>query len=129
MSYLVVKWAHVSLAVVSGSVFFVHGLLMLRDSPLRHTVWFRLVPHGIDTLLLSSAVLLAWLTGQAPWVLDWLGVKIAVLLAYILCGAVALKRGPTRRIRAIFFVVSLFLYAQIVAIAVRRDPSGLLLWL
>ena len=129
MSYLVVKWAHVSLAVLSGSVFFVHGLLMLRDSPLLHTVWFRLVPHGIDTLLLSSAVLLAWLTGQAPWVLDWLGVKIAVLLAYILCGAVALKRGPTRRIRAIFFVVSLFLYAQIVAIAVRRDPSGLLLWL
>ena len=61
--------------------------------------------------------------------LDCLGVKIAVLLAYILCGAVALKRGPTRRIRAIFFVVSLFLYAQIVAIAVRRDPSGLLLWL
>jgi uncharacterized membrane protein SirB2 len=126
MVYLAVKWTHVSLAILSGSVFFVHGLLMLRDSPLRHTVWFRILPHVIDTLLLSSAVLLAWMTGQAPWVLDWLGMKIGVLLAYIFCGAVALKRGPTRSIRAVFFVIALALYAQIVTIALTRNPAGLL---
>lgn len=120
------KWAHVSFAVLSGTLFATHGVLMLRESPLRKTVWFRVLPHGVDTLLLTSAVLLAWATGQAPWVLGWLGVKVGLVVVYILCGAIALKRGPTRRIRAVFFGVSLAIYLQIVSIAVTRNPLGLL---
>lgn len=127
--YPPLKHAHVILAVASGIGFFAHGVLMLRDSPWRRTVWFRVVPHVVDTLLLASAVVLAGYSGQLPWAVDWLGVKIGVLLAYIVCGAIALKRAPTLRIRAVFFVLALALYAQIVTIALTRRPAGYLAFL
>lgn len=127
--YLPLKHLHVTLAVASGVGFFTHGVLMLLDSPWRETVWFRVVPHVVDTLLLTSAVVLAGYSGQLPWALDWLGMKIGVLLAYIVCGAIALKRGPTLRIRAVFFVLALALYAQIVTIALTRRPAGYLAFL
>jgi uncharacterized membrane protein SirB2 len=122
---LAIKWTHVTLAVLSGLGFAVNGALRLSESPWRARRWVRTTPHVIDTLLLASAVLLAWRTGQMPWRIDWLGVKMGVLAAYIACGFVAL-RGPWAGMRLVFYLIALALYAQIVAIALSRDGAGLL---
>jgi len=61
--------------------------------------WVRVLPHVVDTALLASAIALAVALGQYPLVNGWLTAKLAGLLAYIVLGSIALKRGRTRKIR------------------------------
>ena len=48
-------------------------------------------------VLLVSAIALAAITAQYPFVQPWLTAKVLALLAYILLGTVAIRRGRTRR--------------------------------
>jgi len=80
------------------------------------------LPHLIDSLLLGSALSLAWLSHQYPFVQGWLTAKFCGLLVYILCGSIALKRGRSRSIRACFLVLALLAYAYIVSVALTRQP-------
>lgn len=122
MSYLALKHLHVACVVFSGLGFALRGGWMLLGSPLLRAPATRIAPHVIDTLLLGSALLLAWQSGQYPFAQGWLTAKFFGLLAYIACGTVALKRGRTPRIRATFLVLALLAYAYIVAVALTRNP-------
>lgn len=122
MSYLALKHVHVACVVLSGLGFTLRGVWMILGSPLLRARATRIAPHVIDTLLLGSAILLAWQSGQYPFAQGWLTAKFFGLLAYIACGTLALKRGRTPRIRAAFFVLALLAYAYIVAVALTRNP-------
>ena len=52
----------------------------------------------------------------------WLTAKVAGLLAYIGFGMLALKRGPTLRVRAACFAMALLAAAYVVGVALTRDP-------
>ena len=122
MSYQLLKYLHVSCVVLSGLGFALRGVWMLGNSPrLQHRLT-RTLPHLIDTLLLGSALSLAWLSHQYPFVQGWLTAKFCGLLVYILCGSIALKRGRSRSIRACFLVLALLAYAYIVSVALTRQP-------
>ena len=95
---------------------------MLRDSARLQQRWVRIAPHVIDTLLLASALTMAFWSGQYPFVQPWLTAKVLALLAYIGIGTVALKRGRTKRTRTIAFVAALAVFAYIVRVAVTRQP-------
>ena len=122
MSYLVLKHLHVSCVVLSGLGFLLRGIWMLRDSPaLKH--WLvKVLPHLVDTVLLGSAILMAVASGQYPFVAGWLTAKLFGLLAYIVFGAIALKRGKTKAVRASFLLLALTAYAYIVSVALTRNP-------
>ena len=122
MSYLALKHLHVTCVVLSGLGFCLRGWWMLRESPLRQHWLTRGLPHIVDTLLLGSALTMAWLSGQYPFVNGWLTAKLCGLLAYILFGRMALKRGRTRVIRARYFGLALLAYAYIVSVALTRNP-------
>lgn len=126
MSYLYIKYLHVICVVLSGAGFTVRGLLMLSASPWLKSRVARIVPHLVDTLLLGSALTLAVLSGQYPFVQPWLTAKVLGLLAYILLGTVALKRGPTFAIRATALVLAAIAYAYIVGVALTRRPGWIL---
>lgn len=96
---------------------------MLRDSPLLQQRWVKYVPHSVDTLLLVSAIMLAWQLGISPLQAPWLAAKIVALLAYIVIGSVALKRGKTRRIRLAAWLAAQVVFFYIVSVAVTRDPA------
>lgn len=128
-TYLLVKHIHVSAVVLSGTGFLLRGVLMLRRSPWLQQYWVRRVPHGVDTVLLVSALTLAAMSGQYPFVLGWLTAKVGFLIAHILFGAVALYRGRTMGGRVACLLASIACFANIVAIALSRDPRGLLAWL
>ncbi len=129
MSYLLLKQVHVTCVILSGSGFFLRGCWMLLDSPLLHQRWVRIAPHVLDTLLLGSAISMAVMSAQYPLQLDWLTAKLAGLLVYIVCGAVALRWGKTRGVRAIFFLIALLTFAYIVSVAHTRSALGALAWL
>ena len=73
-------------------------------------------------LMGASALAMAWLSGQYPFAQSWLTAKLCGLLAYIGCGTMALKRGRTPTIRALFLLLALLAYAYIVSVALTRSP-------
>ena len=60
----------------------------------------RTLPHVVDTVLIVSAIWLAWLLRVSPTNAPWLAAKIAGLLVYIAFGMVALRFGRTKATRA-----------------------------
>ena len=122
MSYLAIKHLHVTCVVLSGLGFSLRGFWMLTGSPLLQTRLAKTVPHVVDTTLLGSALTLAYLSGQYPFVQPWLTAKVFGLLAYIVLGSLALKRGRTPRARLGFFALALLTFAYIVGVALTRNP-------
>lgn len=122
MNYLLLKHLHMTLAAVSGSLFLLRGLWMLADSPMRERAWVRSAPHLVDSLLLATAIALAWWSGQSPSANPWLTAKVGALIAYILLGSLALKYGKTQPLRAAAFIGALACFGYIVATAVTKNP-------
>lgn len=121
--YLALKHLHVTCVVLSGMGFFLRGCWMLLESPrLQHHLTRRL-PHLVDTLLLTSAIIMAILSQQYPFAQGWLTAKFLGLLAYILLGTYALKRGKTRTVRATCFFLALLSFAYIVSVALTRQAG------
>lgn len=122
--YATLKAIHVGCAMLSIAGFVARGALMLSGSPLLRARFVRIAPHVVDTVLLASALLLAWRSAQVPFVQSWLTAKVIALFAYIALGSVALSRGRTRPVRAVAFVLALATFAYIVSVAVLRTPAG-----
>lgn len=124
MSYLALKHLHIACVVMSGSGFVLRGFWMLTDSPRLAWRWVRIAPHLVDTLLLASAIGLSVMSQQYPLAHDWLTAKIAGLLAYIILGSVALRRGRSKSVRARAFAAALLTFGYIVSVALTRDARG-----
>lgn len=121
MDYLAIKQLHMGCAAVSFSLFLVRGAWMLQGSAMLQRRWVRILPHLVDTALLGSAVMLAFISSQYPFAQAWLGAKVVALLLYIVLGIIALKRGRTLRTRALAFGGAVFTFAYIVMVAVTRQ--------
>ena len=123
--YTAVKYVHVISVALSLSGFFFRGLLMMLDSPLLGQRWIRRLPHVNDTILLVAALMLAWMSGQYPFVADWVTAKIFGVIVYIILGALALRDASTRRMRIACWVAALAVFAWISSVALTRDPAGI----
>ncbi len=128
VEYALVKRVHVGAAAVSLALFMLRGGWMLYAPARLGRRWVKIVPHVVDTVLLLSALWLAWELG-AQGTRGWLAAKIAGLAVYIALGAVALKRGRTRATRTVAFVAALATFGYIVSVAVTKSPLGALRWL
>ncbi|MEW6330652.1 MAG: SirB2 family protein [Pseudomonadota bacterium] len=115
------KHVHVTCVALSGAGFFIRGIWMMRESPRLREKWVRVLPHVIDTTLLVSALLLAWMIQQYPFVHGWLTAKVVALIAYIVVGAVGLKYGKTRKIRVTAWLAALAIFLYIVLVALTRQ--------
>lgn len=120
--YALLKAVHIGCAVLSLSGFVFRFVLMLRASPWLRARAARVLPHIVDTVLLGSALAMAWQIGSVP---DWLAVKIVALLVYIVFGSIALKRGPTLAWRAAAGVAAIAVFAFIVSVARSKSVWGL----
>ena len=122
MDYLTVKYLHVSCVVLSISLFVLRGALEMRAQPWRQSQLLRRAPHVIDTLLLGSALWLAWRSGQYPFEQPWLTAKVLALVAYVLLGMKALGRQTPQGQRLPYFLAALLSAAYIVGVARTRSP-------
>ena len=55
--------------------------------------------------------------------MPWLTAKFFGLLAYILLGTMALKRGRTKEIRSRYLLLALLAYGYIVGVALTRSAT------
>jgi uncharacterized membrane protein SirB2 len=127
--YPFIKQIHIALASTSGTLFFMRGLtgLMGRSWGMHPAV--RYASYAIDTGLLASAVTLLTILNFYPLQTAWLMTKLLILVAYVVCGSLALKRARTHVGRIVAFVVAMLCFAMIYSIARLHDPMGLIRWL
>jgi uncharacterized membrane protein SirB2 len=119
-----IKGVHIACVVLSAAGFLLRGFWMLRASPLLTSRPARILPHLVDTLLLASALTLAVMSGQYPFVQSWLTAKVLGLVAYIVLGSIALKRGRSRTVRVAALAAAVLCFAYIVSVALTRNPWG-----
>lgn len=124
--YLPLRTVHITCAILTIAIFTARGLLMLAGSPLHGHAAARWTSVAVDTVLLTTALMLTTIIHQYPFTTGWLTVKVSLLAVYIVLGSVALKRGRTRRIRAAAFVAALLTVAFLVSVARSHRPLGFL---
>jgi len=89
----------------------------------------RRLPHVNDTLLLLSALLMVFISGQYPFVLNWLTAKVVALLVYILLGMVAFKWARSRGVKTAAWLLAIITFIYIVSVAISRSAGGFLEYL
>lgn len=123
--YLPVRQAHVASVHLSISLFLFRGVLMWVDSRwLRHWT-LRTIPHLVDTVLLTSALMLMHFIHQYPFVQGWLTVKVILLVVYIALGFVALKPGRSLLVRRAAFIAAVLVFGFIYGVARAHHPLGI----
>lgn len=122
MAYLALKNLHLATIALTLALFLLRGVWMIAGSSRLQARWVRIVPHLNDTLLLASGIALAVLIQQYPLVHGWLTAKFFALIAYIVLGTIALKRGKTRGQRIAAWVAALLVFGYMAAVAVAHDP-------
>ncbi len=124
--YLAIKHLHVTCVVLSILGFLLRSSWMLSGSALLRHRLTRVVPHLIDTVLLLSAIWLAVALRQYPFVAPWITAKVLGLLAYIVLGAIALRRGRSLWIRSVAVLAAVAVYLWIVSVALSKNAAGFL---
>ena len=123
--YLVLRNAHIACAALTITLFVLRGALMLSNSPWQQNVVLRYLPHAVDTVLLTTALMLIAVIHQYPFAAGWLTAKVVLLVVYIVLGSIALKRGRTKRIRIVALVAALLTVAFLVTVARAHHPLGI----
>jgi uncharacterized membrane protein SirB2 len=129
-AYPHIKHLHVTMVMVSGLLFVARSVGVMAGHlwPMRPAI--KKCSVAIDVVLLSAGVSL-WVALQLNPLRDtWLGVKLTLLMAYIVFGSVAMRRGRTRLIRGLAICLSVCLYASMVGLAIMHHPLGWMsLWM
>ena len=126
MDYATLKLVHQTTVALSLVGFFVRGVGSLSGARWVRFRVARIVPVLVDTLLLASAIALAWMMRLSPLDAPWLVAKIVALIIYIALGVVALKPEAPLPMRAASWVAALAVFGYIVSVAIAKDPRGFL---
>lgn len=119
-----IRFAHVTAAIASGSLFLLRGLLVQAD----RGAWAlapvpRYLSYAIDTTLLTAALMLFTILPSQAFSNGWLAAKLALLPLYIGLGWGAL-RARTRARRLGFLAGAVAAFASMYGIARAHDPLG-----
>ena len=126
MDYATLKLLHQGAVALSFAGFFARGLGGLAGARWVRGRSARTLPHVVDSVLLLSAIALAWQLRLNPAATPWLLAKTAGLLLYIALGTLALRQGRPRAQRAAAWLAAMGVFAYIVSVAVTKRPAGLL---
>ena len=124
--YLQIKHFHIAIALLSGAVFAVRGAFLLGGARWPQALPVKWFSYAVDTALLTAALMLLTILPWAMFANGWLLVKLGLLVAYVVVGVFALRRGRTWRIRAACYVVALLLFGAVYSIARAHHPLGAL---
>ncbi|MDP3280179.1 MAG: SirB2 family protein [Nitrosomonas sp.] len=122
MGYEVLKLIHVGSVIVSYALFFLRGVWLMQDSEKLRQRWVKILPHVVDTILLTSAIALAMIIQQNPLDNSWLTAKVTGLLFYIGLGMIAIRFGKTRRTKIKAWIAAQCVFIYIVLVALTKSP-------
>lgn len=123
--YPEIKSVHIVAVLCSGTLFALRGSGVLAGATWPMAAAWRYLSYGIDSALLTAALMLLTILPGAVFANGWLAVKLGLLVVYVILGSFALKRGQTRRSRALSFVAALAVFAFMLGVARAHHPLGL----
>jgi len=126
MDYFLVKTVHQCAVALSFAGFFARGLGSLGGAQWVQGRAAKTLPHVVDSVLLLSALTLAWMLRLNPVDAPWLMAKIIGLLTYIGLGMVALKPTRPAGVRTAAWIAALATFGWIVSVALTKSPLGFL---
>jgi uncharacterized membrane protein SirB2 len=123
--YLALRNVHIGCAILTITLFVLRGGLMLANSPSQQNWVLCYLPHVVDTVLLTTALMLTTVIHQYPFAAGWLTTKVVLLVVYIVLGSIALKRGRTKTVRVAAFAAALATIGYLVTVARAHHPLGI----
>ena len=124
--YLQIKAVHIAAVLASGGLFALRGAGVLAGQRWAMAAPLRYLSYGIDTVLLTAALMLLTALKLNPFAVPWLSVKLGLLVVYVVLGSLALKRAGTPRGRAISYAAALGCLGFMYFVARAHHPLGLL---
>lgn len=124
MDYATLKLIHQGAILLSLAGFFARGLGVLAGAGWVGSRPAKTLPHLIDTVLLASALGLAFMLRLNPAATPWLLAKLVALVVYIVLGALALRPRLSRASRIVAFAAALATFGYIVSVAITKRPAG-----
>ena len=124
--YPQIKSMHVAMVLASGLLFALRAAAVLAGARWAMAAPLRYLSYTIDTTLLTAALMLLTTLKLNPFLVPWLAVKLALLVAYVVLGSLALKRARSRRARAACCVAALATFGFMYSVARAHHPLGLL---
>jgi uncharacterized membrane protein SirB2 len=125
MEYATLKVIHQGAVALSFLGFFARGCGMLLDARWIKQRPAKTLPHIVDTILLVSAIALAYRLRLSPLNAPWLTAKVAGLLIYIGLGMIAFRAG-SRGVKIAAWIAALLMFGYIVSVAMTKSPLGAL---
>ena len=122
--YLALKLAHITAAILTISGFALRGFWMLTDSANLDRRIVKIAPHIVDSVFLLSGIGLVWILRLPVMSQPWLMAKLLALVFYVLLGTVALRRGKTKRTRAIALLLAILTFAYIAGVAMNKSVGS-----
>lgn len=122
--YLQIKFVHMLAVALSGGLFALRGAAVLAGARWPMHAAVRYASYGIDTVLLTAALMLATILPHAMFANGWLVAKLALLVVYVVLGSLALKRARTPRTRAASYIAALLVFATMIGVARLHHPLG-----
>ena len=113
---------HVGSVTVSVVLFVHRGIMSLANRPVPRRSVLGVLPHVVDSILLVSAIRLAYLIHQYPLVDAWLTAKVIGLAVYIGFGTVAIRSSVSPIVRRWAFAGALVAVSYIVRTALTHSP-------
>jgi uncharacterized membrane protein SirB2 len=126
-SYSLIRLIHIGSVVASGGLFGLKGLAHFTGMAWPTRAPLRYLSYSIDTVLLTTGIMLVTILHAYPFVQAWLTVKLLLLVVYILLGYFALWRARRRAAGIAAFIGAVAVYLFIISVALAYDPLGVLL--
>lgn len=120
------KHLHMTLAVISISLFTLRFIWLLANSPKLQAKWVKISPHIVDTLLLTFGVVMAVQYHINPVEQLWLAEKLLAVVAYMFTGYFTLKLAKNRFMQILGYLGAIGWIMLIVRLAMTREPLFLL---
>ena len=127
--YPQIKYVHILLAMLSGTLFAMRGGFALAGMRWPQALPVKWLSYTIDTCLLTAALMLLTILPWAMFANGWLLVKIVLIVAYVVLGVMAMRPQRNRRSRAIYYVLALLTFVAIYVTARTHNPLGALAWI
>lgn len=125
--YPQIRQFHIFVALLSGAIFAVRGAFALAGARWPQALPVKWLSYAVDTALLTAALMLLTILPWAMFANGWLLAKVTLIVVYVALGVFALRRGRTRRTRAVCYVLALLVFGAVYSIARAHHPLGILL--
>jgi uncharacterized membrane protein SirB2 len=122
--YPEIRWTHVAAVLASGSLFFFRAVAGASGASWTLAAPLRILAYGIDSVLLTAALMLLSILNLNPFTVPWLAVKLLLLVAYIALGFMALRAGQVS-LRLAFGLAAVGAFLLMFSVARAHHPLGL----